>query len=167
MDQSSSHSPSSPARFASGLVPVKRQAHAPNMDGRALVGGNPATVLSGLLEFSLHSASTCLSQDADQLCVSAGLGFLSALSLLLSFFLWVSGSSSASAKLKKYIYLYRGLDCKCFQVGVWEVQLSEGESGGDKRLPLQPAGEPVRRCGGRSGRPAPYSGDAFTFTHWA
>ncbi|XP_056895256.1 transmembrane protein 44 isoform X1 [Takifugu flavidus] len=59
------------------------------MDDRALVGGQAATVLSGLLEFCVFSVSTCLSRDAGQLCVSVGLGSLSALSLLLSFFLLV------------------------------------------------------------------------------
>ncbi|CAG08103.1 unnamed protein product [Tetraodon nigroviridis] len=54
------------------------------MDGRALVGGNAASVLS-----ALNGASTCLSRDADSLCVSVGLAFLSALSLLLSFLLLV------------------------------------------------------------------------------
>lgn len=83
----------SPHQFAPGLIPVNSHANAFSMDGRAPVGGNPATVLSGLAEFCVYSASTCLSQDADTHCVSVGLGFLSALSLLLSFFLWVTSES--------------------------------------------------------------------------
>lgn len=80
-------------KFAPELVPCTRHANTSNMDDRALVGGQPATVLSGLLEFCVFSVSTCLSRDAGQLCVSVGLGSLSALSLLLSFFLWVSYES--------------------------------------------------------------------------
>ncbi|KAM9358364.1 transmembrane protein 44 [Symphorus nematophorus] len=59
------------------------------MRGRTLFRGNPDTFLSSLVDFCVDSFSTCLSKDADKLCVPVGLIFLSALLLLLSCFLLV------------------------------------------------------------------------------
>ncbi|XP_042339966.1 transmembrane protein 44 [Plectropomus leopardus] len=47
------------------------------------------TFLFGLVEFCVHSVTTCFSHDANKLCVPIGLCFLSALFLLLSCFLLV------------------------------------------------------------------------------
>lgn len=75
------------------------------MDGRTLTGGKPNTFLSGLVEFCVNLVS-CFSRDADTLCVSIGLGSLSALCLLLSSCLWVTSElSSCSLRMMIRVWL--------------------------------------------------------------
>lgn len=70
---------SADCRWAFALK-MKKSAHI--ADGQ--VGERSDYFLNSLVDFCVDSVNTCLSRDADTLCVPVGLTFLSALLLLLS-----------------------------------------------------------------------------------